>query len=105
MAALVLLLVVLLGAAARRRLRFAGQRWAEGAAADATLAEQDGTSSLLVALPALGCHFALQCDQADRILAARRDASPRPHAGAPLPVTIAQTATLVPRLRSTATAG
>jgi len=74
-AALVLLLVVLPGAATRRRLRLAGQPWAEGSAADATLAEQDGTSSLLVALPALGCHFALQCDQVDRILS-ERDVTP-----------------------------
>jgi len=49
----------------------AGQPWAEGGAADATVAEQDGSRTLLFALPALGYHFALRLDQADRIVSER----------------------------------
>ena len=49
----------------------AGQPWAQGGAADATVAEQDGSRTLLFALPALGYHFALRLDQADRIVSER----------------------------------
>jgi len=49
----------------------AGQPWAEGGAADATVAEQDGSRTLLFALPALGYHFALRLDEADRIVSER----------------------------------
>ena len=49
----------------------AGQPWAEGGAADAAVAEQDGSRTLLFALPALGYHFALRLDQADRIVSER----------------------------------
>ncbi len=49
----------------------AGQPWAEGGAADATVAEQDGGRTLLFALPALGYHFALRLDATDRILSER----------------------------------
>ena len=48
-----------------------GQPWAEGGAADATMVEQDGTRTLLFALPALGYHFALRLDRADRIVSER----------------------------------
>jgi hypothetical protein len=49
----------------------AGQPWARGGAADATVAEQDGSRTLLFALPALGYHFALRLDRADRIVSER----------------------------------
>ena len=49
----------------------AGQPWAEGGAADATVVEQDGQRTLLFALPALGYHFALRLDAADRIVSER----------------------------------
>lgn len=48
-----------------------GQPWAEGGAADATVVEQEGGRTLLFALPALGYHFALRLDQADRIVSER----------------------------------
>lgn len=49
----------------------AAQPWAEGGAADATVVEQDGSRTLLFALPALGYHFALRLDGADRIVSER----------------------------------
>ena len=49
----------------------AGQPWAEGGAADATVAQQDGDRTLLFALPALGYHFALRLDDQDRIVSER----------------------------------
>jgi copper transport protein len=49
----------------------AAQPWAEGGAADATVAEQDGDRTLRFALPALGYHFALRLDEADRIVSER----------------------------------
>ena len=50
----------------------AGQPWAQGGAADATVAEQDdGGRTLLFALPALGYHFALGLDDQDRIVSER----------------------------------
>ncbi len=49
----------------------AGQPWAEGGAADATVAERDGGRTLLFALPALGYHFALRLDGQDRIVSER----------------------------------
>ena len=49
----------------------AGQPWAEGGAADATVVEQDGVRTLLFALPALGYHFALRLDATDRIVSER----------------------------------
>jgi copper transport protein len=49
----------------------AAQPWAEGGAADATVAEQDGGRTLLFALPALGYHFALRLDVQARIVSAR----------------------------------
>ena len=49
----------------------AGQPWAEGGATDATVTQQDGSRTLLFALPALGYHFALRLDQADRIVSER----------------------------------
>ena len=50
----------------------AGQPWAEGGAADATVAEgDDGRRTLLFALPALGYHFALRLDDQDRIVSER----------------------------------
>lgn len=49
----------------------AGQPWAGGGAADATVAEQDGIRTLLFALPALGYHFALRLDEKDRIVSER----------------------------------
>ncbi len=49
----------------------AGQPWAEGGAADATVVEQDGGRTLLFALPALGYHFAMCLDDRDRIISER----------------------------------
>jgi putative copper export protein len=49
----------------------AGQPWAGGGAADATIVEQDGGRTLLFALPALGYHFALRLDVQDRIVSER----------------------------------
>lgn len=49
----------------------AGQPWAEGGAADATVAEREGGRTLLFALPALGYHFALVLDGQDRIVSER----------------------------------
>ncbi len=49
----------------------AGQPWAEGGAADATVAMRDGGRTLLFALPALGYHFALRLDDEDRIVSER----------------------------------
>jgi len=49
----------------------AGQPWAEGGAADATVVQADGGRTLLFALPALGYHFALRLDGQDRIVSER----------------------------------
>ena len=49
----------------------AGQPWAGGGAADASVVEQDGGRTLLFALPALGYHFAMRLDASDRIVSER----------------------------------
>lgn len=49
----------------------AGQPWSEGGATDATVVELDGSRMLLFALPALGYHFAMRLDAADRIVSER----------------------------------
>lgn len=48
-----------------------GQPWAEGGATDAAVLEQGGQRTLLFALPALGYHFAMRLDAADRIVSER----------------------------------
>lgn len=47
------------------------QPWAAGGATDAVLVSQSGRRTLLFALPALGYHFAMRLDDADRILSER----------------------------------
>lgn len=49
----------------------AGQPWAAGGAADATVVEQGDGRTLLFALPALGYHFAQRLDDEDRIVSER----------------------------------
>ncbi len=49
----------------------AGQPWAEGGAADATVVQTGSGRTLLFALPALGYHFALRLDSQDRIVSER----------------------------------
>ncbi len=48
-----------------------GQPWAEGGATDAVVVEGAGRPTLLFALPALGYHFAMRLDAADRIVSKR----------------------------------
>jgi copper transport protein len=48
-----------------------GQPWAEGGATDAVVVEEAGRRTLLFALPALGYHFSMRLDEADRIVSER----------------------------------
>lgn len=48
-----------------------GQPWADGGATDAVLVRGAGRRSLLFALPALGYHFSMVLDEADRIVSER----------------------------------
>lgn len=49
----------------------ASQPWSDGGATDAVLVSDAGRRTLLFALPALGYHFAMQLDDADRIVSER----------------------------------